>query len=137
MPIDQPNQPANQSAQSAEYQDGGTERKSTGKPKTTIKKGNGTTARVCGKRNGCRPRSRNALYRLATEIKRRNPKATASEIWAHFSTVAELGADDVVIAHDSDTLTYRPDPGRFDTRTIKQDSFARRWRELSCSGLVP
>lgn len=75
----------------------------------------------------------NALYRLATEFKRRHPQATACEAWAHFCGVASTGAHNVVLAHDSftGTITYRPNTGRFETRTIKQRSFEQGWYRIS------
>lgn len=84
-------------------------------------------------RAGYRERARNALYTLAAEFKRRHPKATAKEAWCNLIAVAETGAHDVLVAHDSaaGVLTYRPDRGRFETRTIKRESFDRRWRTLA------
>lgn len=75
----------------------------------------------------------NALYGLAAEYKRRHPQATAAEAWRHFCGVAATGAHDVALSHDSDAdvLTYRPNTGRFDVRTIKRRSFEQGYYRLS------
>mgnify|MGYP003383456430 CR=1 FL=1 len=83
-------------------------------------------------RAGYRERTRNALYRLAQEFKRRHPKATAADAWRNLIAVAETGAHDVLVAHDqsSGVLTYRPDRGRFETREIRRRSFEQQYYRL-------
>lgn len=107
---------------------------SENKPTRGAKNSQGTKASSTKRvSRGYRPKARNALYQLAGEFKRRHPKSTAADAWRHLAAVASVGAHDVLLTHDSlaDVLTYRPDSGKFETRTIKRDSFDRRWRTLA------
>lgn len=92
-----------------------------------------TRTKKTRQRAGYRERARNALYTLAAEFKRRHPKATAADAWRNIVAVAGLGVHDVLIAHDHDTgtLTYRPDPGRFETREIRKATFYRGFLRMS------
>lgn len=112
-----------------EYQDSPEQKERASGPKNSPARGIRSTKRV----SGYRPKAKNALYRIAAEFKRRHPKATAGDAWRHLASVAAIGGHEVVISSDpaAGILTYRPDPGRFEMRTIKRDSFDRRWRTLT------
>lgn len=99
---------------------------------TEAKKTSLRTVKRKSAKAGYRPKAVNALYRLAKEYRRRHPKSTAAEAWRHLIAVAETGAHEAVLAHDTDadTLSYRPDPDKFATRTIKFASFASRLSRL-------
>ena len=79
---------------------------------------------------GYRPRRRNDLYALAGEFRRRHPKATGAEAWAHFAGLAGMSA--VVLSYSAplDVIEYAPDGERWGTRRIKRESFERRYRTI-------
>lgn len=116
---------------STEYQDSPERGKRASGPKKGQEKRNRLTKRV----SGYRPKARNALYQIAAEFKRRHPKATAADAWRNMVAIAGLGVHDVLIAHDPDagTLTYRPDPGRFETREIRKATFYRGFQRMADS----
>lgn len=74
--------------------------------------------------------TRNSLYTLAAEYKKRHPQATAQEVWRHF--VGLVGVSSVLLAYDStgDMLTYAPDPDRYGSREIKRRSFEQGYYKL-------
>lgn len=80
---------------------------------------------------GYRPRRRNDLYALAGEFRRRHPKATGADAWAHFAGLAGMSA--VVLSYSAplDVIEYAPDGDRWGTRRLKRESFERRYRTLS------
>jgi hypothetical protein len=110
-----------------EYQDSPEQKNSATGPKKGQENEKRSTVRVT--------RQRNALYTLVTEYKRRHPKATAADAWRNLVAIADLGVHDVLIAHDPDagTLTYRPDPGRFETREIRKATFYRGFQRMADS----
>jgi hypothetical protein len=71
------------------------------------------------------------LYALAAEFKRRHPKATGADAWAHFAGLAGLSS--VVLSYSAAlaVIEYAPDADRWGTRQIKRDSFLRRYRTLT------
>lgn len=109
---------------STEYQDSPSGKKPAIGPKNGPAKRFRSTKRV----SGYRPKTRNALYQLAQEFRRRHPKATAGDVWRHLIAVAETGAHPVIRAHDpaADVLEYRPDVKKIATRSIRFASFASR-----------
>lgn len=84
------------------------------------------------RRRGYQPRARNALYQLAAEFKRNQPKATAEEAWQHFIEIARSGGSDVLLEFDgtAGVLTYAPDPERFEARMVKRRSFEQQYYRL-------
>ena len=88
--------------------------------------------KALGKRKRSTKRKRNALYTCTAEFKRRHPRATAAEAWAHFIAVAGIGLHDVVLRHDTacDALEYLPDPDRRGTRTVTRRGFEQQFYRL-------
>lgn len=74
---------------------------------------------------------RNSLYTLAAEFKRRHPLATAQDAWRHFAGL--VGVSTVLIAYDAavDVLTYAPDPGRVNLRTVTRRTFFNQWYRIA------
>lgn len=91
------------------------------------------TRRVPAARKGYNPRARNALYALAAEFKRHQPRATAREAWEHFTAIANSGAHHILLAHDSaaDTLSYRPDAGKFAVAVVSRRGFEQQWYRIA------
>lgn len=77
-------------------------------------------------------KTRNALYRLAAEFKRRHPKATAKEAWSNLCAIAALGVHEVLISHNAaaDVLSYRPDKGKIGVRELRRRSFEQRYYSI-------
>lgn len=108
------------------HADTATKTKFSSGPKKAIAKRKPATKRA----QGYRPRRRNDLYALAGEFRRRHPKATGAEAWAHFAGLAGMSA--VVLSYSAplDAIEYAPDGERWGTRRIKRESFERRYRTL-------
>lgn len=80
---------------------------------------------------GYRPRSRNALYTLASEFKKNQPKATAADAWAHFADLAAAGHHPVLVAFDPAAgLSYHRDHEKLAVTTVKRRSFEQVFYRL-------
>ena len=111
----------------AEYPSTTSTAKPASSPKKAIAKKKPATKRV----RGYIPRRRNDLYVLVGEFKKRHPRATGAEAWAHFAGLAGMSA--VVLSYSAvlDVIEYAPDGERWGTRRIKRESFERHYYKLS------